>query len=390
MLVVKGQGFMQSAKKTVLVALAIASLFGVAAFAKDKSDIKIGINQIISSQFPEIKTYANVIDDASQPIPLLVKSNFTIAVDGKQENVGINIEGFTYTEEGVSYFVLLDTSGVMMGDPIEAQKKAAKMIIEQMRPQDLISLYLYSEKIDKVFEFEKKSDKLYDTIDKVDVEAGGVPKILDQLAVVVKQTLDKKNTLKRNVVILMSEGRDEESNYNEDKVMEMYDEINIPIYAIGIPVPFNDLDRLDRIATHTGGTYFGTYNLSDINKRLQLIEKQILQSYVLKFTVGMRGDNKFHQLQLKLNLKDQETVSTKNFIAKYNPPNFLLMLIIILIVVLILVAGTVFLVITETTKQRKLAGTAQQKKCEKCGRVKKDDWNECLFCKFARETKKKK
>jgi VWFA-related protein len=381
---------MQSGKKTILIALMLMSIFGFTGYAKNANTIMIGINQIIASQFPSLRTYVTVTDDAGEPIPLLVKSNFTIAVDGKQENVGINIEGFGYTEEGISFFILIDKCGVMMGDPIEAQKKAAKSIIEQMRPQDNVSLYLYSEKIDTIFEFEKKSDKLYDQIDKVDVEASGSPKILDQLYYISSRVLDKKNILKRNVVIALSEGRDADSNYNEEQVFEQFDIVNIPVYSIGIMVPFNDIDRLERISTHTGGTYFGTYTLSDINKRIKPMFKQIIESYVLKFKVNMRGDDKIHQLQIKVNLKDQEQISTRNFKAKYNAPNFLLMIIIIIIIILILVGGTVLLIILETTKQRKLAGTAQQKKCEKCGQIKKDDWNECLFCKYMKETKKKK
>jgi VWFA-related protein len=357
-------------------------------FAANPSQLNLGINQIVSNKFPSMKVYVSVTDVAGEPIPLLVKSNFTVAIDGKQQSANITSEGFTYTEEGVSYFLLMDASGMMMGDPIEAEKKVVKNFINTLRKQDLVSVYAYAEETKAVFELQKKSDELIKKIDAVDLELGGAPNLLDQLNYIMDRTKEKTNTLARNVIVTLSEGRDAESQYNEDQVMQKTDEISIPIYSIGIPVPINEYERLDNIANHTGASYFSSKRLNDMNSRIILLQKQILECYVLKFSVNMQGDNKIHQFQIKVTNKDKETLATRNFFAYYSPPNFLFLFIVIIIIVLVIGAGVILLYLLEVTKQRKYAGTPQQKKCDKCGRIRKDDWNECLFCKYEKKPNK--
>jgi hypothetical protein len=354
-------------------------------FAADSGNLNAGINQIISTNFPSMKVYLSVTNRAGEPIPLLIKSNFTVAIDGNQQTINVNTEGFTYTEEGVSYFILMNASGMLMGDPIEAEKKVVKNFINNLRNQDLVSLYAYAEEPKTVFEFEKKSDGLLKKIDEVDLELGGAPNLLDQLNFMMLRMKEKNNKLLRNVIITFSEGRDAESTNTEDQVLVKLDEVSVPVYSVGIPVPYNEYDRLDRLANHTGASYIAARQLSEMNAKMEIIKKQILECYVLKFNAGMQGDNKNHQLKIRVTDKDAETIASRNFLAVYSPPNFLFLFIIIIIIVLLLAGGFVLLFIIESGKQRKFAGTPQQKKCEKCGKIKKDDWNECLFCKYEKK-----
>jgi hypothetical protein len=121
---------------------------------------------------------------------------------------------------------------------------------------------------------------------------------------------------------------------------------------------------------------------------MALIHKQVLESYIIRFNANMQGDNRVHQLQIKANIKESESVKTRNFFAKYSPPNLLLLFIVLAVIIIgIAVIGTI-LFLNETAKQRKYAGTPQQKKCDTCGKIKKDDWNECMFCKYTVQKKK--
>ncbi|MBN2532186.1 MAG: VWA domain-containing protein [Spirochaetales bacterium] len=367
----------------------------------EENGVKIGINQIIPTEdaekyggiirYPNMKAYVSVRDKDNIPLPLLIKANFTLAVDGKPLIANFEVENFFYAkrEKGVAFFILMNASGVMMGAPIEAQKKAVKLFIDQMRDQDTVSLYSYGEKINPVFEFQKKGQQLYELIDKIEVEVGSAPKFLDHLTHVARQAHNEENKLVRNVIITLSEGRDADSMFNEEKLFEFVDIKSIPIYSVGIPIPFRQLDRLDRISKHTGGAFLLANSFGDIAEQLKLIQKQVLECYVLEYKVNMKGDDDYHNLQINLNYKGEEALTTKIFYAKKaSPTPWWLIILVIVIILVAAIIGGVFLVLIGRNVQRKKAGTAQKKKCKTCGRVQKDDWNECLFCKYLPPKKK--
>jgi VWFA-related protein len=375
----------------------------VTTITAQEGEVKIGINQIIPTEdaeryyniirYPNMKAYVSVRDKNNMPIPLLIKSNFTLAVDGKPLIANFEVENFFYAkkEKGVAFFILMNASGVMMGDPIEAQKKAVKLFIDEMRDQDTISLYSYGEKVNTVFEFQSKSEELYNLVDAIDVEVGSAPKFLDHINHVARQAYSEDNKLTRNVIIALSEGRDADSMFNEEKLFEFVDVRSIPIYSVGIPIPFRQLDRLDRLAKHTGGSFLLAKNMGNIADQLKLIQKQVLECYVLEYKVSMKGDDDYHNLQINLNYKGSDALATKIFYAKKAPPTPWWLIILILMIILVAaIVGGVFLVIIGRNVQRKKAGTAQKKKCKTCGRIQKDDWNECLFCKYLPAEKKKK
>jgi VWFA-related protein len=386
-----------------ITTLILTFLLLTGAVVAPEDEVKIGINQIIPTEdaekytgtirYPNMKAYVSVRDKDNNPIPLLIKANFTLAVDGKPLVPSYEVENYFYAkkEKGVAFFILMNTSGVMMGDPIESQKKAVKLFIDQMREQDTISLYSYGEKVTTVFEFQNKSEELYGLIDAIDVEVGGAPKFLDHLTHVSRRAYSEENELIRNVIITLSEGRDADSMFNEEKLFEFVDIRSIPIYCVGIPIPFRQFDRLDRLAQHTGGSFLIAKNMGNIADQLKLVQKQVLECYVLEYKVNMKGDDDYHNLQISINYKGADALATKIFYAKKAPPTPWWLIILILIIILIIaVVGGVFLVIIGRNVQRKKAGTAQKKKCKECGRIQKDDWNECLFCKYLPLEKKTK
>ena len=110
-------------------------------FADNDKELTVGINQIIPTEdaekyenvirYPRMKAYVSVTDKDNNPIPLLIKSNFDVAVDGKPDISGLEVENFYYAkkEKGVGFFILMNASGVMMGFPLEMQKKSIKLLL---------------------------------------------------------------------------------------------------------------------------------------------------------------------------------------------------------------------------------------------------------------------
>ena len=150
-----------------------------------------------------------------------------------------------------------------------------------------------------------------------------------------------------------------------------------------------NLHRIIGISEHTGGGYLYSGNTTDIPKNMDITNNQIRLGYVLKFKVTkVRGDDQVHQLEVRVDYKTGESAFFKNFIATKIPMP-LWMKILILVLILILLAVIIFLIIISRIKERRRMGITKRK-CPVCKRRMKDDWDECVFCKYLPPKKKKK
>ncbi|MCL1832893.1 MAG: VWA domain-containing protein [Leptospirales bacterium] len=348
--------------------------------SKNPGNIRLRIDQPVTKKYPLMEVYVSVGDNNHEPLISLVKGNFAVSVDGKEITSGLDVAGFQYTEEGVAYSLLIAGNGMMEGESIEEQLKAAIALLESLRDQDVLSVYVFGEEVKAVFEFEKKNESLIDKITKIEV-LGGNPHMYDALVFSARRL--NSSEYKRKVLIIMTDGRDSGSRYNDEQMLSVLDEANIPVYSVGLKIMAGqNLAKINNISVHTGGDYVYAPQLNQASKMMQLITRQILFGYRLKFHVDhVKGDNQLHQLQVKAIVKDSESNFFKNFVAEKIP---LSTLVLIIIIVLIVIAVIVFIIIYlfQLRKTRKELGISKRK-CPKCKQRMKDDWDECMFCKIS-------
>jgi VWFA-related protein len=374
----------------VIIILLLSLIFSDSLYAKRKkkkkrSDIKVRIDQPYSQHFPSMTAYVSVTQRNNEPVMSLVRGNFSVFIDGQKITSKIDVAGFQYTEEGISYALVIAGNGLMEGTPIEIEKQAAVNLSEYLREQDQLSVYVYADEVQPVFEFQKKDESLVQKINKIDV-LGSNPRLNDVIIHAARRL--KESQLTRKVVIIMSDGRDIGSRFTQKQVNEILDEINIPVYSIGIKLMSGqNLYKLAKISNHTGGEYIFARTMERIPDALTSIYNQITLGYVLKFDVDfIDPDNKLHQMQVKVNHKGNEGSFFKNFVAVKTPLSIVVM-IVIGVIVLILLIVAVILIIFRLKRVRKEMGITKRI-CPECNRRMKDDWDECYFCKYQPEKKK--
>ena len=347
--------------------------------SKNPSNIRLRIEQPVTKRYPLMEVYVSVTDNNNEPLMSLVRGNFAVSVDGKEITSGLDLAGFQYTDEGVAYSLLIAGNGMMEGESIEEQLKAAISLLESLRDQDTLSVYVFAEEVKAVFEFEKKSESLIEKITKIEI-LGGNPHMYD--ALVFSSRRLGSSDFKRKVIIIMTDGRDSGSRYNDEQMLSVLDEANIPVYSIGLKIMAGqNLAKINNISVHTGGDYIYAPQLNQASKMMQLITREVLFGYRLKFRVDhVKGDNQLHQLQVKAILKESESSFFKNFVAEKVPLSTIVLIIIIILIVIVMVAF-VIVYIFQLRKTRKELGISQRK-CPKCKQRMKDDWDECLFCKY--------
>jgi hypothetical protein len=349
--------------------------------------LSLKINQIISKDFPKMEVYLSCIDKTGEPVLSLSPENFKAFVDGNEIKTKMEVAGFQYTRDGINYALIISANGLMEGEPLDQQKKAAMRLIENMKDNDRLSVFAYGEDVKAVFENEKKSATLQEKISKIEIS--GFNPVLYDSVVFASRKFDNIPG-KRKVILIMSDGREIGSKYTQDQTNKILQDSSIPVFSVGFRVTTGqNLYRLADISDKSGGYYVFAGDVGTLSKKIEVANRQISLGYVLKFKVGkIEGDNAYHQLQIKVRYMEEESNFNKNFIATKVPIK-LWVKIVILIACLVVLAGLILLIILLRRKNRKNMGISKRK-CPVCKRRMKDDWDECVFCKYLPPKKKNK
>lgn len=355
--------------------------------SRSSRNLVVRVDQIIAGKFPKLEVYVTVVDGENKPILSLIKGNFDVLVDGKSIGSKFKIEGFQYTEDPIEYAVITSANGMMAGETLAEQQKAAIFLFEQLRPQDRMSYYTFGEEVKSAFEHEKKDEKLLEKITETEL-LGFNPHLYDVLVQVARRVNETK--IKRKVIIIMTDGREIGSKYTEEQVLRVIDDINIPVYSVGIRLMAGqNLHRINGISEHTGGGYIFTPEVSDIPKGMGLINDQIRLGYVFNCKIpGIKGDDQHHQIEVKVNYKGEDSSFFKNFFARRVPVPLWLKIVIIAAIILVLAVLILSFILIRRSARKRMG--ISKRKCPVCKRRMKDDWDECLFCKYLPPKKKKK
>lgn len=357
------------------------------------NDVFVRLNQIISNAYPRMTAYVSVTDDTGRPAELR-PDQVAVYVDDVKVRGSVGVRAARLSAGGTAYAVIISANGMNNGPPLYNEQFATKMLLDSLSPDDVVSVYFHGSEVKSVFEYQPMSaqkGQLRAVIDK-DIEAkGSQPQIYD--AIVAAATNLQASNKTRKVIILMSDGRDEKSNYTQDETFQIIEKVNIPVYCIGFSAfGEGNLDALEKIARYTGGLYTLARDVKDIPDAMTSTYNAINQVYEIAFKDNkffFSGDGKPHLLKVTI---EGSTGSVhaydRKFIAVSTPiPAWVF--IVAALVFLLIVALIVFLVIMHRTSLRKSIGTLNRT-CDVCGRRMKDDWDECMFCKWLPASASKK
>lgn len=153
----------------------------------------------------------------------------------------------------INLSLVLDHSGSMSGEKIADLREAVKFVIDQLEPNDIISVTIFNDNVDVILPSQAVTDKanLKSLIDGIDADDGttmslGMRAGLDEVA---------KNFApdKVNRILLLTDGQ---TNGDEDKCEELAKEAgskSVPINAMGLGDDWN-AELLSQIANHSGGS----------------------------------------------------------------------------------------------------------------------------------------
>lgn len=242
-----------------------------------------------------------VIDRNSRPVNDVKQGEFKIYEDGILQQ----IDYFSRSEVPTNYALVIDNSGSLRPQ-LEKVIEAGKILVNTNGPADETAIirFVGREKISIEQPFTTSKPDLIDSLDNLYIE-GGQTAIIDAVYLAVENVEEyeksaKASDRKRRAIILVTDGEDRDSYYNEKQLFELLRESEAQIYVVGF---VGDLSKeggfigkspqgkaksfLQRMADETGGkAYFPTSNAE-----LPTVAKDIASELRTQFSIGYIPSN---------------------------------------------------------------------------------------------------
>jgi len=169
-----------------------------------------------------------------------------------------------------TFILVVDKSGSMSGQTIEAVKMGALNFIQQVNKQDEIGLITFNNGVDIVATISTSRSSIRNGIEGIQVSGG--THLFDAIATGIKQLIGSSG---KKILIYLTDGKDNGSNFSSQNLESMCVGENILVYGIGVGDV--DVKSLKRISEATDGDYF-TLSASN-EEKLKSIYGDVLNSY---------------------------------------------------------------------------------------------------------------
>ena len=280
----------------------------------DPAAAEIGENETIKINTELVTLHVRVIDRNNRPINRIGKGEFRVFEDGVEQRI------FDFNEEEVPviYGLAVDTSGSLRPQ-FNQVIEAAKTIVNSNKKGDetFLERFISSDKIETVQDFSDKKDVLLDGLDNLYIE-GGQTAVVDGVYLAAEHVAQyQKGTeadRRRRALIVVTDGEDRMSYYQEADLMRRLREEDVQIFVIGF---VNELDAekgfiskspktkavnlINRLASETGGRAFFPQSISELPQIANEIVRDMRTQYVISYDPTNKAhDGTFRSIKVQV------------------------------------------------------------------------------------------
>ena len=232
-----------------------------------------------------------VTDPYNRLVTGLDPDNFRVFED----NVEQEIVTFSAEDVPISIGVIFDFSG-SMSNKVGKSREAALQFFKTANPQDEFFLVSFNERAELTSAFTNSVEDLQSRL--MLTSPKGRTALLDAIYLGLSEMRGAHNA--KRALLILSDGGDNHSRYNENDIKRLVREADTQLYAIGIFDPLGSRNRtpeelkgpslLSEITEMTGGRVFAVERLEDLPDIATKIGMELRNQYVL----GYRPSNKAH------------------------------------------------------------------------------------------------
>jgi Ca-activated chloride channel homolog len=244
-----------------------------------------------------------VTDPYNRLVTGLETDNFRVFED----NIEQEVVTFSAEDVPISIGVIFDFSG-SMSNKIGKAREAAVQFFKTANPQDEFFLVSFNERAELTSSFTNSVEDLQSRM--MLTAPKGRTALLDAIYLGLSQMRGAHNA--KRALLILSDGGDNHSRYNESDIKRLVKEADTQLYAIGIFDPLGYRNRtpeelggpslLSEVTEMTGGRVFAVEKLDELPDIASKIGMELRNQYVL----GYRPSNKAHDARwrkLKIKLR---------------------------------------------------------------------------------------
>lgn len=247
---------------------------------KPDTTIKVDVNLI--------NVFVTVTDEHGAPIGGLVKDNFVLKEDGREQTIKV------FDRESalpLSIALAIDTSLSTRHDlPLE-EASAKRFAHEILRPVDALAVYAFSEFVhESSMGYTSDLRRIDESIDHIRV---GAATALYDAIYLVSRALDHRKG--RKVVVLITDGGDTISKVDYKEAVRAAEEAEAIVYSI-IVVPVESSagretggeHALIQLSEDTGGKYYYATSIAQLDEAFHKISDELRTQYLLAYYPSQR------------------------------------------------------------------------------------------------------
>jgi len=267
-----------------------------------------------SEQKATLSSVFGVFDKQDEPIPGLRKEQFSITDDGQPAEV---VAFESSTKIPLRLGILIDSSK-SSGGYLLNEKKAATFLAEHVvhSAADRAFVVAFNEVWDVVQDFTSDAGSLTQKID--GIKAGGGTAVWDVVYYACREKLRGQPTdgPVRRVIILLSDGNDNESHVTHNEAFTMALRAGVTVYIIA-PEANRAEDTLRKLAASTGGEAFFPRKPAEWAAAVNHIKGDVENQYLVTYTRTAPATNaEFHNLKIKVN---DPTLKVRSPLGYFSP-----------------------------------------------------------------------
>lgn len=270
-------------------------------------------DEIIKIDTELVNLDVRVIDRNNRPVNTLQEKDFKVFEDGALQQ----IDFFSKSEVPTNYGLVIDNSGSLRAQ-LDKVIEAGKVFVNSNRPDDetMIIRFVGRDKIEIEQPFTPNKTDLNDALDNLYVE-GGQTAIRDAVYLAVENIDEYERgkafeDKKRRALILVTDGEDRNSYYNDKQLFDLLRESEVQIYVIGF---VDDLSKeggfiskspqakakefLERLATETGGKAYFPKTAAELPGLAREISSELRTQYSIGYIPSNdRRDGTFRAIKV--------------------------------------------------------------------------------------------
>jgi Ca-activated chloride channel family protein len=271
--------------------------------------------EVLRVDTEEVSLNVRVVNVNNRPVSNLNQANFEVYED----NVLQPISSFTTVEVPIINALVIDNSRSLRTQ-LEKVIEAGKILVGKNRPQDesTIVRFVSKDKIEVVQDFTTNKASLNNALDNLFVE-GGQTAIIDAIYLAAKkveqyQNSQKKDDFKLRALIVVSDGDDRGSSFQEQQLFELLRASNVQVYIVGF---VNNLSKetdaggvnrqekakafLNRLSQETGGKVYFPNSIDELPQIATDISAELRTQYLISYVpTNETRDGTFRKIKVSV------------------------------------------------------------------------------------------